>query len=135
MLFLLLTAGCGPDYKLSPDHDVDDLDPGDREPDISVDPELWDFGSLSAGETSTVPIRIVNDGDADLLITGISGPGAPYDVGAVDSVLVPPGGATTFDVSFFPDTAKQYDAEVSSTAMTRPSPRWLFLCRAWASPR
>ncbi|MCB9744108.1 MAG: choice-of-anchor D domain-containing protein, partial [Alphaproteobacteria bacterium] len=119
-LVLLLAAGCGPEYKLDPTGDGPDIPDEFGVPDIEVDREIIDFGALSVGDGGSLSevVSVSNVGDADLHIRFIelSDPDAPYTVGAVDSVLVPPGQATTFIVTFTPETAALSPASVLITS-------------------
>ena len=118
---ILLIAGFGSltgctDYELVTDTEnfqgIDD----NRVPDIATDPTEYDFGSLQVGdrESATIDIRILNEGDADLRVTDIrlSDADAPYDLGPVDSVLIPAGEASQFAVTFTPETAADYSASI-----------------------
>ncbi|MCP4805368.1 MAG: choice-of-anchor D domain-containing protein [Proteobacteria bacterium] len=117
MMISILAFGLGcSDYKVAPT-DSGAL-PGDDDfaPDISTDPTFYDFGSLQVGEREslTIPIQILNDGDSDLRIMDVhlSDADSAYDLGVVESVLVPPGRSTAFTVTFTPETAVQYEVAV-----------------------
>jgi len=118
---ILLLAGFGSltgctDYELVTDTENFNAIDDDRVPNIEVDPPEYNFGSLQVGdrETATVDVSVINSGDADLRITEIrlSDAEAPYDLGPVESVLIPAGMATKFTVTFTPETATDYDASV-----------------------
>ena len=115
MTILMLALGCT-DYELVGETENFSGIEDDRVPDIATDPVEYDFGALEVGdrESATIPIQIINNGDADLRITEIrlSEADAPYDLGPVASVLVPPAGSTEFTVTFHPETAADYSASV-----------------------
>ncbi len=81
----------------------------DTHPDIVVDTALLDFGAIEVGDDSehvhTVTVR--NRGAADLHIqeVGLADPDAPYLIRSIQSVLVPPGEASWFEVEYQPTTA------------------------------
>jgi hypothetical protein len=115
MTILLALVGCT-EYVLEDQNqnpgNIDD----DFVPDIAVNPESVDFGPLAVGdrESASVNVEIWNNGEADLHIINLEldDADAPFDLGAVESVLVPAGQFTTFVVSFTPETAASYSANV-----------------------
>ena len=114
-LMLLVGLGCS-DITLKSLDDPPDPGLGDRAPVLRTDPTEIDFGMLQVGDrdSMTVPVRVFNDGDADLLIADISlsEVDAPYDLGRLGSVLIPPGGESEFTVTFTPETAVESAASV-----------------------
>ncbi len=115
MPILLALFACT-DYEITDQNpDVSGID-DNLVPDIAVNPEFVNFGPLAVGdrESASVNIEIWNNGEADLHIIDIHLDDAesPFDLGSVDSVLVPPGQATNFVVSFTPGTAASYGANV-----------------------
>ena len=114
MFFLLVTAGCGPDYGLGPRDDGSGAGTEAEVPDITVDPGSWDFGELAAGETASTSIRILNDGDESLFIANVvlEDADAPYDIGPLGTLMIPPGQATEFSLEFLPATGVTYDVNV-----------------------
>ena len=88
-------------------------------PDIAVDPTEIDFGSVyvdgvDEGETPpaslTETITVLNEGEGPLQISDIYFSGdvadtAAFEIGAITSPLIQPGGTATFYVTFSPDTS------------------------------
>ena len=70
-------------------------------PAINVTPLSHDFGIVNVGSSSSTTFTISNSGDADLNIGAIL-TSAPFSAGSAASSLVPPGGSTTFDVTYSP---------------------------------
>ncbi len=112
---LLALLACT-DYNISGTTDATDQLTDDRVPDIDVTPMEINFGALDVGEAAqaTEIVTITNNGEGDLHLTSIvlNDTDTPYDVMPVGSVLVPPGGSTTFGVIFAPETAQTYPASV-----------------------
>jgi len=102
----LFTVGCN-EYGIVEDpNNVGPID-GALAPDIAVDPIQIAFGQINAGLESTEVVNVFNYGEGDLHILGIelANMDAPYDIGAIGSILVPPNGSTSFTVTFRPETA------------------------------
>ena len=70
------------------------------------------FDHTEVGGRSVEVVVIENDGQADLRILGLSRPDAPFDMGPVGSVLVPPGQVVEFEVEFNPTTAGSFSSKV-----------------------
>ena len=70
-------------------------------PVINVTPLSHDFGIVNVGSSMVTTFTISNSGDADLNIGAIT-TSAPFSAGSAGSSLVPPGGSTTFDVTYSP---------------------------------
>jgi len=65
----LLLAACHPDNKI---HHVDSEDPGASDvPNIIVSPDTLLFGSLPLGDSTTLSFNVLNDGGADLEVSGL----------------------------------------------------------------
>ncbi|MFM7668378.1 MAG: PKD domain-containing protein, partial [Bacteroidota bacterium] len=73
------------------------------------------FGSITAGTTSTVTYTITNTGTSNLTLTGpISVTGAGFTLGSTfGTTTVPAGGTTTFTVVFSPTASATYTGNVS----------------------
>lgn len=105
----LALFGCTPDYDLEKTNDgVDEIDENGA-PDIEPNPTTVSFGSLSVteGASSSQTVTIGNVGTADLHIYSIEleDEDAPFEIGAVGSVLVVPDGETTLAVTYRPVTS------------------------------
>lgn len=114
MLALFAVTGCT-EYEVGEVKDGATEIEDNAEPDILVDPVQINFGDLSVGDGAEVTeeVTITNEGDDDLRIFDIYlDADAPYVLGAVASVLVPPGEFTTFTVTFAPETAGDVNANV-----------------------
>ena len=73
------------------------------------------FGSVTAGTTSTVTYTITNTGTSNLTLTGpISVTGSGFTLGSTfGTTTVPAGGTTTFTVVFSPTASATYTGNVS----------------------
>ena len=105
----LALFGCnGSENILKANDDVVAIDE-DGVPDIEPNPTTVSFGSLSVteGSSSSQTITIGNVGTADLHIYSIEleDEDAPFEIGAVGSVLVVPDGETTLAVTYKPVTS------------------------------
>jgi hypothetical protein len=114
-LVVLMTIGCSEyEVKQKDDGNLAGIDEG--APDIEVSPASIDFGMLSVAEgaTSTQTVTVTNIGDQTLELQNVSleDNSAPYDIGAVGSMVVPPGEATNFTVTFAPVTANEATGRV-----------------------
>ncbi|MCB9763473.1 MAG: choice-of-anchor D domain-containing protein [Alphaproteobacteria bacterium] len=114
VLMLGVTACKGGD---ADDTGLDDTGaPAPTWPDIRVEPTEVDFGPLRVLDTpeDTRVVTVYNDGTAPLHLQGIylEDPAVPFEVGAVGSVLVPPGASTTFTVTFAPDAAWRHSGNI-----------------------
>ncbi len=114
---LLLLAACS-DYEVKGNDDLINDVGDDGEPDITVDPESIAFGAMAVGGETTAfeTVTVRNDGTQALEIHGLelADPelNSVYTIGAINSVLVPPGGETFFTVTFEPLTAVEYSTRV-----------------------
>ncbi len=119
LLLSLAAIGCS-EYEISAGGKVNDADVEDGVPDIEVDPLKIDFGDVSVGDgipvSEVVTIYNVSDTEtgASLNINDVrlADESMPYEISALGSVLVPPGGQTTFTVTFAPITALEYNTKV-----------------------
>ncbi|MFZ5481359.1 MAG: choice-of-anchor D domain-containing protein [Myxococcota bacterium] len=107
-LLALMLAGCT-EYTVSKEGGDALEEVGDGAPDIEVTPGSIDFGLLAVGEgaTATETVTVTNVGTAALELGEISleDASAPYEIGLVTSILIPPEGSATFTVTFEPQTA------------------------------
>ena len=113
LILFPLVAACT-EYGITEDPKNVDVINNNSEPDIDVQPTELAFGQVDAGSESAEVVNILNTGDGDLFILNIAldDPEAPYDIGALGSVLVPPGQATSFLVTFSPDTSVSSSAKI-----------------------
>lgn len=113
--FLLVSLfGCSENALINTDKGITDVDAG-KAPDIEVSPPELNFGELAVGEPSvSQTVTVSNVGDASLQIFDVSLEDAtmPYTVSALGSVLIPPGDATTFTVTFAPTTSEEWITNV-----------------------
>ncbi len=74
---------------------------------LSADPEMYDFGDSPVQELPLeASVRLLNDGGAPCQIQGLSlSEGLRFEVGALGTVLIPPGQETTFRLEYLPQTA------------------------------
>lgn len=118
MSFLLsLLIGCT-DYDIIKQGDIIGNPNDGAVPNIVVSPTWVDFGTndAAAGIVKLEIITIENEGDASLQIYDLSFSDAAdedaFDISSIGSVLVSPGGSTTFVVSYEAHTAESRTAEV-----------------------
>jgi len=74
---------------------------GFAQPQIEVE-TLHDFGSVAIGTEATWDMVIRNGGDADLVISAITSPAAPFSHEAVDSYTLAAGESQQFTIHFNP---------------------------------
>ena len=105
-----------------------DIDRFSREPVISVKPESIDFGDVTIGENASETVRISNEGEATLRVTGttVIGPNASEFAVRNDSasvLTVPPNASRTVSVEFAPVSTgdKSATLRVESNATDEPS--------------
>ena len=105
-----------------------DIDRFSREPVISVKPESIDFGDVTIGENASETVRISNEGEAMLRVTGttVIGPNASEFAVRNDSasvLTVPPNASRTVSVEFAPVSTgdKSATLRVESNATDEPS--------------
>ncbi len=115
LLLVLALVGCSENSLVSGGKDITDPDAGNA-PDIEVSPGAIDFGEVAVGSPSvSETVTVTNVGDASLQISNVGleeTAGMPYTISAVGSVLLAPGDATTFAVTFAPDTAADWTTNV-----------------------
>ncbi len=104
---LALWSACSPPP--APSHDYDGaigVDWPDTQPDIVVDPEIVDFGTVAPSRWGEhrVTVTIGNVGDADLQIQNIELEDGTdvFEISYIQSVLVPPDNSTWFEVALAP---------------------------------
>ena len=116
---LLLIASLGAfgvacnEYELVEGDKALDNDLTSQDPDIMVDPMELDFGDVYVDGVEAPPasvtevVTVYNEGEGPLQITDIylSDASSPYEIGAVTSPLVQPGGSAQFSVTFHPQTS------------------------------
>jgi hypothetical protein len=117
----VLAIGCN-EYELVNENEMQGDLGEDGDPDISVDPTQVDFAQVEVKindsneyiNSVTQIVNINNEGDVDLHIGKIELATAdgPFDLGALSSVLVPPGNSAQFSVTFTPETAVLSEGEV-----------------------
>jgi hypothetical protein len=125
-MIALLAAGCGPVdrsyYELS--DGIEDLDTGPY-PDIDLDPETVDFGTVHPDdEPRDHRVIVHNDGFRDLHISGIelTDPQVAVEIGAISSVLIRPLEEARFELTWTPDDREELDTwvDVESDDPHRP---------------
>ncbi len=107
LLALLLACVSGKDGDTAPVDTGGDTDTAaDCPPTVSVTPQRIDLGEVRIGEFTIETVTVANTGCEALEIHGVSlDPPEANDVitiSAIGSVLLPPGGSTTFTVRFDP---------------------------------
>jgi len=93
-------------------------------PVISVSPTMVNFGDVQVGNTGgPVTITIANIGSANLTVSGISTPAAPFSVdlsglstGGTFPVVIAPSASETFTTSFSPTSAGAANATIMITS-------------------
>jgi hypothetical protein len=109
---LLLVASCAEGGPPADEYDIDGL-LDDGEPNIVIYPELIDFGAVPAGTEAAEVVTIANDGEGDLHIQNMElEDGEDLAITGVQSVLVQPGGYTTFEVIFSPEQGDVIEDEL-----------------------
>lgn len=85
------------------------------DPCIEVRPEVVDFSEIQVmvdlPQTETVEVHNACEGDLEIYELELDDPMAPFDLGAIDTVLVPEGQSTTFTVTFDPDTSGTWSSK------------------------
>ncbi len=107
---LLLLACNGPDDKTEEPPVVSEDAPA-----VRLDPDALAFGRVEVGDWVSATVSVANVGDEDLEILSLELEDAvsAYTISAIGfSPLVPPGGSTTFDVTFDPDAEGEYATAV-----------------------
>jgi hypothetical protein len=94
-------------------------------PAIRVEPAALAFGDVPVGGASApATVTVHNDGDAPLGLEPVvlAEPSAPFTLTSLESTLLPPGGSTTFTVTFLPDVSGAFatDALVRSDDADTP---------------
>ena len=115
ILIALIAFGCS-EYTVAKNGPVNDDEPVEGDPDIEVDPPKIDFGNLEVGEgataVETVTIRNVGTGTLTIDDLRLADEIMPYEISALGSILLNPGTATTFTVTFTPLSAEEYNTTV-----------------------
>ncbi len=111
----LLTVACN-EYEIIEDPDARAELEDNAVPDIEVSPTQVDYGQLEVGvgaeQAVVVTVQNVGEGDLHIIDVLLDDPSAPYDIGAIGSVLVPPEQSTTFTVTYIPETSAVDTASV-----------------------
>jgi hypothetical protein len=115
----LFSLACN-EYELVESEDFQDDLSSDAVPDIAVNPMVLNFGQVYVDGVDAPPaevtevVTVVNEGEGDLHIQDIylSDANGPYEIGAISSVLVQPGGSAQFTVTFHPETATDSPGQV-----------------------
>jgi len=115
ILPLLVLAACS-EYDVVDKPDVLGGDDGSGDPDIEVTPGEIAFGEVSVDDAvehvETVTVSNLGDDALQIFSVALDNSQAPFTVSAIGSVLVPPGGSTTFTVTYDPLTASPDEANV-----------------------
>ena len=105
------------------------------QPQISVIPASVSFGNVTVGVTNTQMLAISNPGTATLSVTQASLVGTGFSFsGLTPPLSVPPGGSSTFTVSFTPASASSLSGNLTLVNNTLNSPLVLALAGTGVSP-
>lgn len=107
-MVLLLFVACT-DYKLNENVDANDGD----QPDIAVEPDTVDFGSVPVGCLTTQDVRVSNVGLAPLEIDAMTWTGSGEIVGDTPTLSLLPGESSILTVRYAPTAAGHASAELS----------------------
>ena len=79
------------------------------QPILSLDSAALNFGTLPAGGSASATVTVTNNGSGDLIISGFTGPAAPFAITGGSCTGVPvtvlPAASCTITVSFAPGGA------------------------------
>lgn len=99
----------------------------ERGPQISVDPLMVDFGTLSSleGQQGQRLVTVTNLGDENLTITGLSledvlFTASPFTLGSIGATVLEPGGSTEVPVGFAPST---FDPAIATIRIDSDDPQ------------
>ena len=84
-------------------------------PDISISPASLDFDSVQIGQSSSLPLTILNSGNADLSVTDISSSDGQFAVSST-SFTVGPGADQQLTVTFTPTSEGSKTATLTITS-------------------
>jgi hypothetical protein len=105
------------------------------QPQISVIPASVGFGNVTVGVTNTQTLAISNPGTANLSVTQVSLVGSGFGFSGLTVPLsVPPGGSSTFTVSFTPASASSSSGNLTLVNNTLNSPLVIPLGGTGVSP-
>jgi len=79
------------------------LDIQDQIPRIITSADTLDFGETEIGQSTVIPVRVWNDGNADLIISGCEVEGDFFEVKFEDELTIAPGDSGEIELSFFPE--------------------------------
>lgn len=84
------------------------------QPDISLDPDILDFGTLTPGSSSTMTFKVMNVGNADLIIQSLQPPSRPFSLSNdnCSNKTLSPGNQCTVKVRCRPSTANAWTDKV-----------------------
>ncbi|AOS96039.1 hypothetical protein AUP74_00569 [Microbulbifer aggregans] len=82
------------------------------DPDIDA-PASLNFGDISPGNTSTLSAMISNNGTADLVISNVSNPAAPFTIASNNCGTVSPAGSCQLTVDFAPSADGSYNSNIN----------------------
>lgn len=110
-----VVVGCKSENTLVDDNNGTDVIT-EPPPCIEVDPPTTDFGSLramvDAPKTELVTIKNTCEGDLEIYGLTLDDPMAPFTIGTLGAILVPPGASTDFTVTFEPLTSATWASKV-----------------------
>jgi len=125
----LLFAACGIDNTLQGGNGTTGGSAADTAPDVFVDPSALDFGALDAaqGQEHSEIVTVQNLGDADLTLFAVqlADPTGPYTVSAIGSLLLEPGGQTTFLVTYRPAESAVHTGRILLDSNDPDTPTWV----------
>ena len=89
---------------------------GAQEPEISLDVEGFDFGSILIGEFADWTFTISNVGGGDLTVESAAVSGAYFSGDGEDGFVIPAGESRDVTVTFAPEEAGDFNGEVTITS-------------------
>ncbi len=109
---LVLSAACMDQGFVHPSDPAGQV--GDPRPVIRLDPEQWDFGAPLVGCPAEQPVRIWNDGDADLVVHALELTGSSEFswAGSVLPLTLAPGGSMALAVGYLPADTEEDSGEL-----------------------
>lgn len=111
--------------------------PSSSSPELSLDPAELAFGTAAPGDSATATATVTNIGDADLEISTIGAPGAPFAVTGGDCQPAPttlaPDESCDIVVAFEPDAPGNFTDEIILSSNASSSPDSLDLSGSAAS--
>ncbi len=89
---------------------------------FNIDPVSLSFGTVNVGSSVSLPVTIINPGDASLIISDITSSDAQYTFSSSLPITVLPGGNTAIDITFTPTGEGTYPGNLSFVHNATGSP-------------